>query len=262
MNSALRKFIFHDLQMIEGYIDPPDSLVFLSLLQAQQRNGLEGGIAEIGVFYGRSYFLLRKISEGSSARVLGIDLFDIGRTTDGAAPQYNRFIDNGRRLGLAVEEDLIITGDTARLKAEDIVGKVGRTRFFSIDGGHMLHHVVTDAALATDTLADHGIIAFDDTFNPAWPEVTVGVSDFLRQKEGAFSAFCMTKYKTYVCRTGFHAFYEKVIAEAKDLLAFDHVKTEFLGSNVARLHNPMSRRMVYELMVRSGMSAFSERVYR
>lgn len=261
MNSTLRKFIFHDLQTVEGYIDPPDALVFLSLLQAQKREGLEGGLAEIGVFYGRSYFLLKKICEDGD-KVLGIDLFDIGQAADGSATQYRRFIENGQRLGVPVDEDLIIKADSTGLQAEDIIARIGRPRFFSIDGGHMLDHITADSALAMDTLADHGVIAFDDTFNPAWPEVTVGVADFLRQQKSAFSTFCMTKYKTYVCRRQFHEFYYNAITEASDLLAFRHVETEFLGSKVARLHNPMSRRMVYELMIRSGMRKFSERVYR
>jgi len=260
MDTGLRKFIFRDLQTIEGYIDPPDALVFLSLLRAQKKSGLEGGIAEIGVFYGRSYFLLKKISEGD--RILAIDLFDLCQTPDAAPTQYARFIANGRRLGLAVDEELVIRGDSTLMRADEIILKVGRTRFFSIDGGHTLQHIAADSRLATDTLADHGIIAFDDTFNPAWPEVTVGVADFLRDRNDMFSTFCMTKYKTYVCRNEFHEFYLQAIAEAPDLLAFDHVETEFLGAKVTRLHNPISRRMVYELMMRSGMRALSERVYR
>jgi hypothetical protein len=126
----------------------------------------------------------------------------------------------------------------------------------------MLNHVVSDSVLAMDTLADHGIIAFDDTFNPAWPEVTVGVSDFLRSRKDEFAAFCMTKYKTYVCRKEFYDLYREAITNASDLVAFDHVETEFLGSKAVRLHNPLSRRMVYEVMIRSGMRSLSERVYR
>ncbi|NLS05824.1 class I SAM-dependent methyltransferase [Rhizobium sp. P32RR-XVIII] len=261
MNSTTRKFIFHDLQTVEGYIDPPDALVFLSLLQGQQGRALDGGIAEIGVFYGRSYYLFRKIC-GPDAKLLAIDLFDIGKTSDGVSLQYSRFLENGRRLGLEVDENLIVKGDSTKLTATEIREKIGEVRFFSIDGGHMLQHVAADSRLAMDSLAKHGVVAFDDTFNPAWPEVTVGVADFLRERGSEFSAFCMTKYKTYVCRREFHEFYYGMIADAPDLTAFDHVETEFLGSRVARLHNPISRRMVYELMVRSGMSAFSERVYR
>jgi hypothetical protein len=195
MKADLRKFIFDDLQTVEGYLDPPDALVFLSLLQAQSDKGLNGGVAEIGVFYGRSYFLFKKLCNGGD-KVLAIDLFDIDQQTSGGVTQYSRFLENGERLGLPVDENLIITGDSTKLPASEITDKVGRIRFFSIDGGHMLNHVVSDSVLAMDTLADHGIIAFDDTFNPAWPEVTVGVSDFLRSRKDEFAAFCMTKYKT------------------------------------------------------------------
>ncbi|KAA0698602.1 class I SAM-dependent methyltransferase [Neorhizobium sp. P12A] len=261
MNSSLRKFVFHDLQTIEGYIDPPDALVFLSLLQTQKQAGLEGPIAEIGVFYGRSYFLFKRIG-GDAEKIVAIDLFDIGQTADGISPQYGRFLENGRRLGIPIEEDLIIRGDSTRLAAADITEKAGKVRFFSIDGGHALSDVVSDSRLAMHSLADHGIIAFDDTFNPAWPEVTVGVADFLREHADSFAAFCMTKYKTYVCRRDFHDLYYNAIADASDLNAFEQTETTFLDSRVIRLHNPIGRRMLYELMIRTGMGAYSERVYR
>lgn len=260
MNVNDRKFIFHDLQKIEGYIDPPDALVFTSLLHAQQKKAFEGAVAEIGVFYGRSYFLLRK-AVGNNGRVLAVDLFDL-EDGDGTSRQYERFLENGRRLDLRVDEDLVIKGDSTKLSPEDVLKKVGKVRFFSVDGGHMLHHVLADSKLAMEVLADHGVIAFDDTFNPQWPEVTVGVADFLRQHGDNFSAFCMTKYKTYVCRREYHHDYQQVVLQSQELLAFDHMETEFLGSKVTRLHNPMRRRMIYELMIRSGLTNFSERIYR
>lgn len=261
IDSDIRKFIFRDLQTVEGYIDPPDALVFLALLQAQNVHGLSGGVAEIGVFYGRSYFLFRKVC-GETENILAIDLFDIEQKPDNAVTQYGRFIENGDRLHLPVDQDLVISGDSTQIRPDEIIGKIGRTRFFSIDGGHMLHHVTADSLLALETLAPHGIIAFDDTFNPAWPEVTVGVTDFLRQRQDELATFCMTKYKTYVCRKEFHDFYCRIIEKSPDLSAFDHVETDFLGSNAIRLHNPITLRMVYELMIRSGMRALSERVYR
>jgi hypothetical protein len=261
MNSNIRKFIFNDLQSVEGYIDPPDALVFLTLLDIQNNHDLKGGVAEIGVFYGRSYFLM-KAATGLRQPVLAIDLFDLDDEDDGTPSQYRRFLDNGERLGLPVDENLIIRGDSTALTPAEIAAKIGPTRFFSIDGGHMLHHVVSDAALATETLAPHGVIAFDDTFNPAWPEVTVGVADFLRQNTVDLRPFCMTKYKTYVCRAEFHQFYTDAIRASAHLAAFEHVETEFLGSTAIRLNNPMGRRMVYELMVHAGMRGLSERVYR
>src|SRR5882762_10482874 len=90
--ASIRKFIFHDLRSIDGYIDPPDALVFLSILESQQQQSLKGGVAEIGVFFGRSYFLMRKITSPEE-KVLAIDLFDLGDPSDGGSTQYQRFID-------------------------------------------------------------------------------------------------------------------------------------------------------------------------
>jgi len=257
LKSSVRKFVFRDLQKIDGYIDPPDALVFLSLIEKQKEENLSGGLAEIGVYYGRSYFLLRKISAPDN-NVLAIDLFDI--EADDA--QYSRVLDNGRSLGIPVDEELVISGDSTRLDPQAIIDKVGQVRFFSIDGGHLLRHVAADSHLAKSVLADHGIIAFDDTFNPAWPEVTIGVSDFLRRNSDTFVAFCMTKYKTYVCRRDFHEIYRAAICEARHLMPFEHTEMDFLGSKVIRLHNPLNRRVAYELLQRLGMGALSEWAYR
>ncbi len=256
-----RRFIFQELRSVEGYIDPPDALVFKALLQAQTKSALSGGIAEIGVFYGRSYFLLRKFAQ-SHEKVLGVDLFDLDPPQDGSLDQYERLMENGRRLGFTMDRDLIIKGDSTRLTPDDITSRIGPARFFSIDGGHHLHHVLADAKLAMEVIAPHGIIVFDDTFNPAWPEVTVGVADFLRTHGHSLVCFGMTKYKTYVCHREFHAIYAQAIAIDPDLQALAHVETQFLGAKVVRLHNPMRRRVMYELMVRSGLGGFSERIYR
>ncbi|AUC10448.1 MULTISPECIES: class I SAM-dependent methyltransferase [Hyphomicrobiales] len=256
-----RRFIFQELRSVEGYIDPPDALVFKALLQAQTKSALSGGIAEIGVYYGRSYFLLRKFAQ-SQEKVLGVDLFDLDPPQDGSLDQYERLMENGRRLGFTMDRDLIIKGDSTRLTPDDITSRIGPARFFSIDGGHHLHHVLADAKLAMEVIAPHGIIVFDDTFNPAWPEVTVGVADFLRTHGHSLVCFGMTKYKTYVCHREFHATYAQAIAIDPDLQALAHVETQFLGAKVVRLHNPMRRRVMYELMVRSGLGGFSERIYR
>lgn len=259
--SNIRKFIFHELRSVEGYIDPPDALVYLSILERQRELGLDGGVAEIGVYFGRSYFLLKKITSPDD-QVLGIDLFDIGEMSNGMSEQYRSFLRHGDRLGLPVNKDLLVASDSAELLPKDILDKVGKVRFFSIDGGHTLSNIMADSRLAKETVADHGVIVFDDTFNPAWPEVTVGVADFLRDNDAGFSAFCMTKYKTYVCRREFHDFYRATIMRAPHLRAFERAETHFLGSDAVRLHNPFGRRILYELMTRSGMGALSECAYR
>jgi hypothetical protein len=255
------KFIFHDLRKINGYLDPADALLFVSILEAQGRNSFSGGIAEIGVFYGRSFFLLKRLARVDE-KVLAIDLFDIGRVRDGKTHQLRMFLENGRNLGLPVDEELVIVGDSTKLVAADIIRMTGRLRFFSVDGGHNLRHVEADSLLACETLADFGVIAFDDTFNPEWPEVTVGVTDFLRAKAGQFVAFCISNKKTYVCRHDFSALYRSAVLGSPHLRRLDVVdKVELLGSCAVRVHHPLKRRVLYELLVRSGASALSHHVY-
>lgn len=261
MNIEDRQFIFQELRSVEGYIDPPDALVF---------KGAAAGADEPGSRWrhGGNRRLLRPLLfpaaqiRPGTGKVLGVDLFDLDPPEDGSLDQYERLMENGRQLGFAMDEELIIRGDSTRLAPADITSKIGPARFFSIDGGHHLHHVLADAKLAMEVIAPHGVIVFDDTFNPAWPEVTVGVADFLRTHGHNLVCFGMTKYKTYVCRREFHATYAGAIAADPDLQGLGHVETQFLGSKVIRLHNPMRRRVMYELMVRSGLGGFSERIYR
>lgn len=261
MDKADRKFIFQSLSTIEGYIDPADALVFQALLHCQQNRRMTGSLAEIGVFYGRSYFLMKQLSQGHSP-ILAIDLFDLDADSSGEAQQYNRFLNNGWRLGLPVDEANVIRGDSCALTPDTVLNKVGPVRFFSIDGGHHLHHVASDAALARECMAPHGIIAFDDTFNVAWPEVTVGVADFLRQNADTLCCFCVTKYKTYVCHRSYRDFYLETIRQAKQLSGLERSEIEFLGSSVIKLHTPIRRRVMFEIMRRSGLGSFSSRAFR
>ncbi|MFD1745705.1 class I SAM-dependent methyltransferase [Rhizobium helianthi] len=261
MDKADRKFIFQSLSTIEGYIDPPDALVFQALLHCQQQRQMAGALAEIGVFYGRSYFLMKQLSKGHSP-ILAIDLFDLDEDRAGEPQQYQRFLDNGRQLGLPVDETNVIRGDSCSLTPDAILSRVGPVRFFSIDGGHHLHHVASDAALALECIAPHGIIVFDDTFNIAWPEVTVGVADFLRQHADTLCCFCVTKYKTYVCHRSWRDFYVETIRQAKQLSALERSEIEFLGSSIIKLHTPLGRRVMFEIMRRSGLGSLSGRAFR
>lgn len=260
MEKSDRKFIFQSLSTIEGYIDPPDALVFQALLHSQQHAKMEGALAEIGVFYGRSYFLMQQLCRGLSP-LLAIDLFDLDPDEMGEPQQYRRFLENGMRLGLPVNEGNILRADSCSLTPDAVLRKVGKVRFFSIDGGHHLHHVASDAALALACMTRHGVIVFDDTFNVTWPEVTVGVADFLRKHADTLCCFCVTKYKSYICHHSYRKFYFDTIIQSKQLSALERSEVEFLGSSVIKLHTPLRRRVMFEIMQRSGLASLSARAF-
>lgn len=258
-HASLRRFIFRALPTIEGYLEPQDALIAACLLEEQQRNGLAGGIAEIGVYFGRSYFFFMKAAPPGE-KVVGVDIFEpaeIGTKRD----PYAAFLAHGARLGLAVDENRIIRADSRLLAASAIVEQCDRVRFFSIDGGHSLGHVKADSALASACLADHGVIAFDDAHNPLWPEVTIGISDFIRENRGAFCVVAFSRFKAYACRLKYRNFYRKALAGSPLLNCLGREEAEYLGSKALFLRVPMRNRLLHEAFQRLGLPTLAERAF-
>lgn len=255
-----KDFIFGELTKVKGYIDPLDSFAFLAILEGQTANRLSGGVVEIGIFFGRSFLLMKKMA-APGEKALAIDLFNIGEIRQGKSEQYWKFLEYANAVGLPMDEDMIIVGDSTRMDVDAITSRTGPVCFFSIDGGHRLEHVEADSLLARDSLAEHGVIAFDDTFNPEWPEVTAGVIDFLRANQKTHVPFCVTNKKTYVCRHDWLDTYREMIGGSPYLEKFGISDLEFLGTRCLRLHHPIGRRIAYEVMVRAGLGRQSARIY-
>lgn len=256
-----KNFVFSKLSKVRGYIDPLDALLFTTIIEGQAARGYHGALAEIGVYYGRSFFLMKHLAQPGE-KALAIDLFDIGEIRNGRHTQYTEFLEFGRMIDCPVDEALVIAGDSTKMPVSDITDKVGPVRFFSVDGGHQLEHLQSDSALARDSLNEDGVIAFDDSFNPEWPEVTAGLIDFLRQHDATHAAFCVSNKKTYVCRRDKLEEYKLLIRQSPYLDAFDIRDLEFLGTRGLRVHHPIKRRIVYELMVRGGLGEYTGAVYK
>jgi SAM-dependent methyltransferase len=256
---AAREYIFGKMNTVRGYIDPGDALMIGDIMGYQTRNGLSGGAAEIGVFYGRSYFLMRQmLAAGENA--FAADLFDIGAARAGERDQYGTFLESAAELGLGIDEGLVFRGDSKGLTAEDITSKVGKVRFFSVDGGHMLDDVVHDAALARDALAEHGVIAFDDSFNFEWPEVTLGLFRFLEENENILP-FAITQKKTYVCKASHHARYLAAVEGSKDLSGLTLRPGTFLGTKVVFVHHKLAKRVAHAALSRVGAPRLAGGLY-
>ncbi|MEM7641575.1 MAG: class I SAM-dependent methyltransferase [Pseudomonadota bacterium] len=253
-----RHYIFREMSRIQGYMDPCDALSFQTVLEYQNGAGLRGGGAEIGVYYGRSYFLIRKLI-GQGDKVFAADLFNIGERADGS-DQLDALRASGQALGLPVSDDLIHRGDSADLTADTITKAVGPVRFFSVDGGHKLDHLRIDAAIARDALADHGVIVFDDVYNHTWPEVAVGVFEFLGQNKD-FAPFAITPKKLYVCRRDHHAAYHGAMAGSAHLSSLGRIDRDLLGDAVVVVEHPIRKRILYELAMSAHLPAMAERLY-
>jgi Methyltransferase domain len=257
MDNSLRSIIFSKLPKVKGYLDTLDALVYAELSKAQARSAAAGSIVEIGVFFRRSLFLLHQLD--LEAPVLGIDLFDIP-AHDGYLMQKEQVIAFSRKFNFGISGDMLLTADSTRLAPDWIVDRIGPVKIFSIDGGHELHHVAKDAELASQVLTDDGVIIFDDSFNPMWPEVTVGIIDFLREQP-QYATFCITDKKLYVSKADKTELYKSQLHNSIALLGFNQGKTRILGHEAITFKHAISKKISARILSSIQLDAITPYIY-
>jgi|SRR6185312_987965 len=213
MNSYLRRDFFQ----VEGYTSFFDARLFDFFLETQRLAGIAGSMAEIGVHHGRSFFLLAR-ARHDGEQALAVDVFEddaIYKDPQGFGRGI-RFRQNCRRLGVALADNEIYAGLSTTLDAAEIARRVGPVRFFSVDGGHRYDDVAYDMRLAAEALHPRGIIVADDYMNAQWPEVSLALADWLREKDNALCPFLSSTSKLYLCHRDQKSFYR---AHARQFLA-------------------------------------------
>lgn len=166
---------------VEGCMRRIDALIFRELISAQVQRQVSGSLVEIGVHFGRSFFVLAS-GRSASEKSLAIDLFENDALYTGR-PGLGRsvgFFRNCRKLGFQLSEAEVLKGSSLQVTPNEIRCRVGPVRFFSIDGGHMYEHVANDLFLAQKLMVPGGIISVDDFSTPLWPEVPIATFDWLR----------------------------------------------------------------------------------
>ena len=229
---------------IEGYSSRSDAVIFQELIAWQVYQGIHGSLAEIGVHHGRSLFLLA-LGRSGSEKCLGVDLFedDALYTSRRGIGQFAAFGSNCRRYQFNFTEDEIIKGNSLELNAQEIVSRVGKIRFFSIDGGHMYEHVTNDLRLAAEVLTPEGIICLDDVFSALWPEVAIATFDWIRTVNNRFVPFVATKHKLYLCHSNCASLYLAMIREDKALNS-KLISTSIFSNEVIVLFPTVTSRVV------------------
>jgi Methyltransferase domain len=229
---------------IEGYMDRLDASLYRELIVAQIKSGIAGSLVEIGVHYGRSFFVLASGRSGTE-KSLGVDLFEddelykhphrIGRLVG--------FKSNCQKLGFQFSSNEILKKSSLELSPDEIVNRVGRVRFFSIDGGHMYQHVTNDLLLAEKVMVTGGVICMDDILSPLWPEVSIATFDWLRSAACPFVPFLITNAKLYICGREYANYYRSLVDSDKSLKSSRARNITVLGSSVACLvPSPAARR--------------------
>lgn len=199
VSPALRSYLSGKIYSINGYLKSLDARLIAALAAWQSANKMAGSLAEIGVHHGKLFFLLA-LSRQAGEKSLAIDLFE-----DDAMNASTRYAGRSRALSthaaglnVVLEPSEVLKADSLTLKPDDILSRVGRVRMFSVDGGHLYHHVASDLPLVFSTLAAGGMIVVDDFCNSEWPEVTAATYDFVRASGGKIVPAVLTSKKLYL----------------------------------------------------------------
>ena len=218
---------------VKGWVEPQTLDVLRTLAEAQDREGIDGGVAEIGVHHGKLFIALQLLGP-VGAPAVALDVFgdqELNIDQSGRGDR-GRFEANVRRWGDWASV-VVKQGDSTLLTGDDVVElALGRVRLFSIDGGHTEEIVTTDMRTAEKALAPGGIVVADDVFNAEWPGVSVGTLRYL-DSGGALVPFAIGFNKVYFSDDG-HAdrFRETVRRVYGNRWRMAHKTTVFHGSDV------------------------------
>lgn len=218
---------------VQGWVEAPTFGVLSTLRDAQDRAGVEGAVAEIGVHHGKLFIALELLGR-PGAPAVALDVFDDQELNvdQSGRGDRERFETNVRRWG-DWSSVVVKQGDSTVLTGDDVVELAqGRVRLFSVDGGHTEEIVATDLRTAEEALAPGGIVVTDDVFNAEWPGVSVGTLRYL-DSGGALVPFAIGFNKVYFTDDG-HAerFRETVRRVYGHRWRMAHKTTVFHGSDV------------------------------
>jgi Methyltransferase domain len=245
VEKKIDQYLKFNFYRTEGFMSRLDALVFRELVTGQIKHAIKGSLAEIGVHYGRSFFLLA-LGRFGSEKVLGVDLFedDALHTNLQGIGRFGGFRSNCHKYRFDFSEDEILKSSSLEIGAEEIVRRVGQVRFFSIDGGHMYKHVDNDLRLAKETLTRDGVICLDDILNVVWPEVAIAAFDWLRTTGNRFVPFLVTDNKLYLCDSSYASFYLAMIREDKKLNSMVFRSISLLSHEVVVLLPSATSRLI------------------
>jgi hypothetical protein len=172
------RFLTESLESVQGFLESSTAL-YLGGIEAAQRGKVSGGIAEIGVHRGKSFIAMTVgLPEGDEA--VAIDIFDaqdlnLEATSVNALRDFKNYLE---RFGLRDRVD-IVEGSSLDLEKEGFLKLGRRFRLFSVDGGHLAHHVLNDLRVAEATLVEGGVVAADDLLHQHYLGVITGVFQYL-----------------------------------------------------------------------------------
>jgi len=162
-NQNLRRYRENGFAQIQGWCNPQ---VFntVDLFDSAPINKT-GGVCEIGVHHGKLYLLLNQVT-APEATSYAIDVFDAQRLNIDKSGAGDRKIFERNLTEFDAHKGRntqIISGDStdSGLQLAKTI-EPGSLRFFSVDGGHSAEHTISDLKIASQLVANEGVVILDD----------------------------------------------------------------------------------------------------
>ena len=206
---ALLEFWRTGYRCIEGWMGEGLFPLLGACARLQESLGARGGAVEIGIHHGQFFLALNQLC-AADERSMAIDVFDrqdlnVDHSGEGSLERFTGNLKKYCRHGGSNVQINVV--DSTTLRPRDILGKLGiKPRFFSVDGGHTVRHVMNDLALADACIGDFGVVLVDDILNPQWLGVIEGVCRYMTRLRLPFrgspnlAPFAINSNKLLLCR--------------------------------------------------------------
>lgn len=213
-HKQLQHYIAHGLPRVQGWLDRRSARIIAALGQYQTREKISGAVGEIGIHHGKLFILLDLIKTDNEAS-FAVDLFEQQELNvdHSGLGDYEQFIRNLAELSSGTERVSIIKKNSLELDADEIRALCGPARLFSIDGGHTAACTLNDIRLSEASTIDDAIVIIDDYFNPMWPDVSVGVAEYVFEPGSTLRPFAISPNKLYLARRHCHARYRTALRQ-------------------------------------------------
>lgn len=178
---------------IEGWFSPESHAMFVSFLDYQNQNNINGNLGEIGVWHGKSASIICKKVIGNQ------NIFLIDPLIVDVKEIILRNID---KICLRIPKNLVLMDTISDdfVKISNFTQLQNTFRFFHIDGCHTGTNIYRDLVLADKLISSDGIVVIDDFFNVTYPQITEALYKYCQLNPYSFRIFCIGFNKAYLCR--------------------------------------------------------------
>jgi hypothetical protein len=263
-HQQLDRYLRSGMRHVSGWLDNRSAQIIAALGLYQPSADTSGSVGEIGVHHGKLFILLdllRRPGEKSFA----VDLFDLQQENvdQSGLGDFQRFSENLERYSRGPQSVVMFQRNSIELQPDELLDACGPARLLSVDGGHTAECTLNDLKIADAVLTERGIVVVDDYFNPMWPDVSVGVGQYVLESSSKLRPFAIAPNKLFLSRPEWHREYRTVLNRQsaryylKSNMMFGH-EVDIFGYSASTSR----RRNIVNSIKRSVIGPFATELYR